>query len=85
YQHEAVEMVMQYIRSTVSYSLQSSSNPADVLRTGKAYCEGYANAAALMLRTIGIPAKVVDSYIPPGHMWGYGQEGSGGYHAHVEV
>lgn len=85
YQHEAVEMVMQYIRSTVSYSLQSSSNPADVLRTGRAYCEGYANAAALMLRTIGIPAKVVDSYIPPGHMWGYGQEGSGGYHAHVEV
>ncbi len=85
YQHEAVERVMQYIRSTVSYSLQSSSNPADVLRTGKAYCEGYANAAALMLRTIGIPAKVVDSYIPPGHMWGYGQEGSGGYHAHVEV
>ena len=85
YQHEAVEQVMQYIRSTVSYSLQSSSNPADVLRTGKAYCEGYANVAALMLRTIGIPAKVVDSYIPPGHMWGYGQEGSGGYHAHVEV
>ncbi len=84
-QHEAVEAVMRYIRENVSYQLRSSSNPADVLRTGKAYCEGYANVAALLLRVIGIPTKVVDSYIPPGHMWGYGQEGGGGYHAHVEV
>jgi len=84
-QYEAVEAVMRYIRENVSYTLRSSSNPADVLRTGKAYCEGYANVAALMLRVLGIPTKVVDSYIPPGHMWGYGQEGSGGYHAHVEV
>src|SRR6056297_1469854 len=84
-QYEAVEAVMRYIRENVSYTLRSSSNPADVLRTGKAYCEGYANVAALLLRVIGIPTKVVDSYIPPGHMWGYGQEGSGAYHAHVEV
>lgn len=84
-QHEAVEAVMRYIRENVSYTLRSSSNPADVLRTGKAYCEGYANVAALLLRVVGIPTKVVDSYIPPGHMWGYGQEGGGGYHAHVEV
>src|SRR6056297_467185 len=84
-QYEAVEAVMRYIRENVSYTLRSSSNPADVLRTGKAYCEGYANVAALMLRVLGIPTKVVDSYIPPGHMWGYGQEGAGGFHAHVEV
>ncbi|MFW5711693.1 MAG: transglutaminase-like domain-containing protein [Spirochaetota bacterium] len=84
-QHQAVEAVMRYIRENVSYTLRSSSNPADVLRTGKAYCEGYANVAALLLRVVGVPAKVVDSYIPPGHMWGYGQEGGGGYHAHVEV
>ena len=84
-QHEAVEAVMRYIRENVSYTLRSSSNPVDVLRTGKAYCEGYANVAALLLRVVGIPTKVVDSYIPPGHMWGYGQEGSGAYHAHVEV
>ena len=84
-QHAAVEAVMRYIRENVSYTLRSSSNPADVLRTGRAYCEGYANVAALLLRVVGIPAKVVDSYIPPGHMWGYGQEGGGGYHAHVEV
>ena len=70
-QHQAVEAVMRYIRENVSYTLRSSSNPADVLRTGKAYCEGYANVAALLLRVVGIPTKVVDSYIPPGHMWGY--------------
>jgi len=85
FQHQAVEKVMRYIRDNVSYSLRSSSNPVDVLRTGKAYCEGYANVAALLLRSVGIPTKVVDSYIPSGHMWGYGQEGGGGYHAHVEV
>jgi hypothetical protein len=85
YQHEAVERVMRYIRETVGYTLQSSSNPVEVLRTGRAYCEGYANTGALLLRILGIPAKVVDSYIPPGHMWGYGQEGGGGFHAHVEV
>lgn len=84
-QHEAVERIMRYIRKNVSYQLNTPSNPVDVLRGGKAYCEGYANAAALLVRSLGIPAQVMDSYIPPGHMWGFGQEGSGGYHAHVEI
>jgi hypothetical protein len=85
YQWEAVERVMSHIRDRVDYRLNVSSNPVDVLQSGLAYCTGYANAGALMLRALGIPARVVESYIPPGHMWGYGQEGSGGYHAHVEV
>lgn len=85
FQHQAVEKIMRYIRENVGYTLQSSANPVEVLRTGRAYCEGYANAGALLLRVMGIPAKVVDSYIPPGHMWGYGQQGGGGFHAHVEV
>ncbi len=85
YQWEAVERIMEHIRAQVDYRLGVSSNPVDVLQSGLAYCTGYANAGALMLRVLGIPAKVVESYIPPGHMWGYGQEGSGGYHAHVEV
>jgi len=84
-QHEAVERIMRHIRENVSYKLHSSSNPVDVLQSGIAYCEGYANAAALMVRSLGIPAKVMDSYIPPGHMWGFGEEGAGGYHAHVEI
>jgi hypothetical protein len=85
FQWEAVERIMEHIRANVSYRLNVSSNPVDVLRNGLAYCTGYANAGALMLRALGIPARVVESYIPPGHMWGYGQEGSGGFHAHVEV
>jgi hypothetical protein len=84
-QAEAVERIMRSIRKHVSYRLGTSSNPVDVLKSGRAYCEGYANAGALMIRSLGIPAKVIDSYIPPGHMWGFGQEGSGGFHAHVEV
>ncbi len=84
-QAEAVEGIMRSIRKGVSYQLGTSSNPVDVLKTGRAYCEGYANAGALMVRSLGIPAKVIDSYIPPGHMWGFGLEGSGGFHAHVEV
>ncbi|MFO7850789.1 MAG: transglutaminase-like domain-containing protein [Spirochaetia bacterium] len=84
-QHEAVERIMRYIRKNVSYQLDSPTNPVEVLRGGKAHCEGYANAGALMVRSLGIPAKVIDSYIPPGHMWGFGLEGAGGYHAHVEI
>ncbi|MFP4617417.1 MAG: transglutaminase-like domain-containing protein [Spirochaetaceae bacterium] len=84
-QHEAVERIMRYVRGNVSYKLNSPTNPVEVLRGGEAHCEGYSNAAALLARSIGIPAKVMDSYIPPGHMWGFGLEGAGGYHAHVEI
>lgn len=84
-QHEAVERVVRGIRSKVTYRLGTSSNPADVMRSGKAYCEGYANAGLLLLRILGIPARVVDCYIPPGHMWGFGQQGSGGFHAYIDV
>lgn len=85
YQWDAVERIMTHIRKHVDYRLNVSSNPVRVLQSGLAYCTGYANAAALLLRVLGIPAKVVESYIPPGHMWGYGQGGSGSFHAHVEV
>jgi hypothetical protein len=84
-QDQAVEQVLLSVRTSVSYLLNASEDPAQVLRSGRADCDGYSNAAAILLRSLGIPVKVVDSYIPPGHMWGYGPEGSGGYHAHIEV
>ena len=84
-QHDAVERVMRYVRRTVSYELNFSNHPMDVLESRKADCDGYSNTAALMLRSLGIPAKVVTSYLPPGHGWGFGQESEGIFHAHVEV
>jgi hypothetical protein len=84
-QQEAVEQVILALREEVSYLLNASHDPLQVLRSSRADCDGYSNAAAVLLRSLGIPVKVVDSYIPPGHMWGYGEEGSGGYHAHIEV
>jgi hypothetical protein len=84
-QQEAVEKVVLSLREDVSYLLNASADPLRVLRDRRADCDGYSNAAALLLRTLGIPVKVVDSWIPPGHMWGYGPTGSGGFHAHIEV
>ncbi len=84
-QQEVVEQIILSLREDVSYLLNASHDPLQVLRSRRADCDGYSNAAAVLLRSLGIPVKVVDSYIPPGHMWGYGPEGSGGYHAHIEV
>ncbi len=85
-QQEAIEKLVSYVRDTVSYQLGTSTDPVDVLRNGRAFCEGYANVFAMLCRVIGIPARKVSCYIPPGHMWGLGGSGgSGGFHAYVDV
>jgi transglutaminase-like putative cysteine protease len=82
-QGEAVESVMEYLRANVSYSLGSSTYAADVIRSGYAFCVGYADAAVYLLRAIGIPARSMSCNVPPGFGWGFGN--AGGDHAYVEV
>lgn len=82
-QQEAVELIMEYVRANVDYSLSGSRDPASVLRYGKAYCVGYANAAIYLVRSLGIPAKNISCWMPPGHDWGSGN--SGGNHAYLDV
>lgn len=85
-QVEAVEKIITYIRQKVEYQLPSANNPVSVLKSGKAYCEGYSNAGIMLLRVIGIPARNISCYIPPGHFWGFGGgSGDGGFHAFLEV
>ena len=84
-QREAVEQIILALREDIRYRLNVSPEPIKVLQSALADCDGYSNTAVLLLRTLGIPARMVGSWIPPGHLWGYGAEGSGGFHAHLEV
>jgi hypothetical protein len=75
----AVDRLNVWIRDNVSYSLGVSTDPLDVVRNRRAYCDGYASLAVALFRSVGIPALKLTCYIPPGHDWGFGS--SGGSHA----
>jgi len=77
----AVERLCVWMRKNVSYSLGTSTDPLDVARNGRAYCEGYASLAVALFREAGIPAQYISGYIPPGNGWGFDDEGGG--HAFV--
>ena len=47
-------------------------NPDDTLKTKKGICFDYASLGAAMLRSLGIPTKIVTGYVSPGdlyHAW----------------
>ena len=61
--------IEQFLRNNYTYSLSSSAppkgmNPIDyfLFNSKKGYCEHYSTAMVLMLRTIGIPARIVTGY-----------------------
>jgi len=66
---ERATMIQRHLRTTYRYSLDVGatipSNPVDeflfVRKTG--YCEHYATAMVLMLRTLGIPARLVTGFL----------------------
>jgi hypothetical protein len=68
--YERVLAVEQHLRQHYQYSLDMGQtqpvNPVDEFlftrRTG--YCEHYATAMVVMLRTVGIPARLVTGYLP---------------------
>lgn len=62
--------IEEYLRRNYEYSLIVSPPPGGVspiedflFRTKKGYCEHYASAMVLMLRTVGIPARVVTGFL----------------------
>lgn len=72
--------VYSYVTSTVTYdrekaqSVQSGylPNPDETMQTGKGICFDYASLAAAMLRSQGIPTKLVFGYVSPDdlyHAW----------------
>lgn len=81
-QAEAVEAICTYVVDNVSYdddkasSLKSATgyvpDPDETLESGTGVCFDYASLGAAMLRSQGIPAKIVTGYVSPGdiyHAW----------------
>ena len=77
-----VGAIFDYICKNVSYDKEKATavagtsgympDPDDTLRTGKGICFDYASLAAAMLRSQGIPTKIVFGYVSPGdlyHAW----------------
>lgn len=77
---EVVGAVFEQICSTVTYDYDKAAtvpkgylpDPDETLRTGKGICFDYASLAAAMLRSQGIPTKVIFGYVSPNdvyHAW----------------
>jgi len=90
---EVVERILNWISDHLSYHYSPSlpSDALSALRIGKASCVGFSNLAISLLRSLGIPARGVHGYLPPGYDWGIGKEywgmkiSGGGFHAWIEV
>lgn len=79
---EALEAICTWIVDTISYDdakasqLKSATgyvpNPDETLASGTGVCFDYASLGAAMLRSQGIPTKIVTGYVSPGdiyHAW----------------
>ncbi len=79
----AVKLVRDVIFSRTEYSLKPDPVPQgeDVTEyflfgQGKGFCQHYASAAALLLRTLGIPARYVTGYLAPADTFVRREDGS---------
>ncbi len=81
-QGDALRMIYEWIENNVVYDnakadqLSGKSgyipNPDETLKTQKGICFDYASLAAAMLRSLGIPCKIVTGYVSPDgvyHAW----------------
>ncbi len=81
-QGDAVQVICEYVVSNVTYDdakaeqLKTASgyvpDPDETLASGTGICFDYASLGAAMLRSQGIPAKIVTGYVSPGdiyHAW----------------
>ena len=81
-QGDAVERICQWIVDNVSYDNKKASrlkqatgyvpNPDATLKSKKGVCFDYASLGAAMLRSVGIPTKIVTGYVSPDqiyHAW----------------
>ncbi|NLU25358.1 MAG: transglutaminase domain-containing protein [Clostridiales bacterium] len=77
---QAVSAVFQYICDTVAYDKDKARtvaagylpDPDETLETGRGICFDYAALAAAMLRSQGIPTKMIFGYVSPNeiyHAW----------------
>src|SRR6185312_9285340 len=66
--YDKAAAIQDYLKSNFSYSLQmASERPADPLayflfERKQGHCEYFASAMAILLRTVGIPTRVVNGF-----------------------
>ena len=92
-QVEVVEKVLNWIAEHLSYdySLKLPSDAVSTMKQRRGACVGYTNLAISLLRSLGIPARGVHGYLPPGYEWGITKEywgnkiNGGGFHVWTEV
>lgn len=76
----AVANIYAYIQNNIDYDTNKAKtvqagylpDPDETLSTGKGICYDYASLAAAMLRSQGIPTKLITGYVQPGdlyHAW----------------
>ena len=77
---DVVAAVFEYVTGSVTYDREKAAtvqsgylpDPDETLRTGKGICFDYSSLAAAMLRSQGIPTKVIFGYVSPDdvyHAW----------------
>ncbi len=83
-----VDKVVEYIRQHISYTISPKPFAEDkdpvlyALYTGhEGYCVHFASAAAIGLRTAGIPTKYNTGYVVPSAAWT--RQSDGTYHAYI--
>jgi hypothetical protein len=90
---EAASAILNWIVDNFTYDA-GPNTPQDgrsVFFNKRGSCVGYTNLAIAMLRSVGIPARYVHGYLPPGYDWGISKKywgvqiSGGGYHAWIEV
>ena len=90
---EAASAILNWIVDNFTYDA-GPNTPQDgrsVFFNKRGSCVGYTNLAIAMLRSVGIPARYVHGYLPPGYDWGISKKywgvqiSGGGYHAWVEI
>lgn len=81
-QGEAVKRICEFVVENVEYDTDKAAelstvsgyvpNPDSTLASGKGVCFDYASLGAAMLRSLGIPTKIITGYVSPGdlyHAW----------------
>ena len=78
-QGDVVKAVCTYITENVQYDSDKASqlrnatgyipNPDETLSSGKGICFDYASLGAAMLRSLGIPTKVLTGYVSPDNIY----------------
>jgi len=90
---EAASAILNWIVDNFTYDA-GPNTPQDgrsVFFNKRGSCVGYTHLAIAMLRSVGIPARYVHGYLPPGYDWGISKKywgvqiSGGGYHAWIEV